>query len=89
MDKITSEEVLKMVNEISEKNNPALQQYLDSFFTKYTDIEYLKDLSLTGEEHLKIEAALVGLVKVSTITSIEITLQILDRLGVLEKENIR
>ncbi|MDQ0158794.1 hypothetical protein [Alkalibacillus salilacus] len=87
MKNITSEEIIKMVNEINQEKNPNVEKYIDDLFTEYLDIEYLKDFKLTGEEQLKLENAITHLIQVNTLTSVKTTLEVLEKMGIIKSED--
>ncbi|MCM3618713.1 hypothetical protein M3936_14070 [Sutcliffiella horikoshii] len=83
MKSITDQEIQDIINSISEQNSPEISQYLDLFFSEYTDIEFFKDMTLTGREHQKLEAALIGMVKISTMSSVRTVFTLLEQMGYL------
>ncbi|PTY77347.1 hypothetical protein B5V89_14800 [Heyndrickxia sporothermodurans] len=83
MSEITTVDIVKIVNEINEKNNTFLKDYLDKFFSEYLDIGFFDDLTFTGEEHTKVENAITHLIQLSTITSVQTTLKVLEEMGLV------
>jgi hypothetical protein len=84
MRKLSQEEILKMISNINEETEPEVKRYLDKFFEEYTDITAFENVTYTGEEHQKLESAIVHLVQLSTMTSVKVILNVLQELGAID-----
>lgn len=88
MNQISEREIVDMVNKINQENEPALEKYIEKFFTEYLDIKYLDDLKVTGHEQQKLEAAITHLVRMNTLISVTTTLSVLEKVGLFSETRI-
>lgn len=83
--KFTDIDILKLVNEINQKNNPAIEDYIEKFFVEYLENDFFEELTFTGKEHRNVENAITHLIQVSTLISVQTTLKVLSELGAIER----